>query len=744
MRPNIAWWLAAPPLAVVLFAAGGIAAQAAVVAAVVAGALGALWPARQSPLARLTALLLFAALGDLALLLVLDQFDYSYVWRASHTALPTLYKLANIWGGDEGTLLLLAALISLAAVRLGGAPGWAAPGALALTAALAAGAVIWSPFAALAPELATEQGQGMNAHLVRVWMLLHPPLVFVAFAFFLAPYAAALEALARGGGAWATIAARWTRYGWLTLTVGLVSGMWWAYEDFTFGQFWHWDPVQTSVFMVWALASAHLHTLRRYRDDGAYGRLHPLLGLATALAALVALVVTRDPTLASSHRYVGDTSFPWLLILAVALFVMTVAALMASYRRRLIRPRRTEAAALILIATAALCACAVVAAGSIAEAYWAVAQEIPRPDRFKPFFEFLARWSSSAEADRLAVLFDQWDVDGHRLNAMLAPVGIVIGLAGGHNFAPWHDRRLRWAMTAAISTLALLSAYVWHPTGYFFTGKGMTTASTTAMFPWLDAMAVAMAYLGLAALAWGVSAVIRHGRRRAVGRYYLPVGALHLGVVVALLSATAATVFDVYNWRNLSYPEDFAAPVKFPSGYEVTVALDYETLSRAGLRGDGDAPGFHAVAEVAWSLRRDGEEVQGERGQTVYRDARPAASGSLGPVRLMCEILDYRYARTVSGARQMIDPFLHRGLWRDVQIWLPAIKYEAGEGPLDALRAPSTVPVVLKIFPMMSWMWLGLALTLAAAATAMGFEIARAGTRRPSRPPPTTGTDRSA
>lgn len=744
MRAKIAFWLAAPPLSVLLLAAGGIAAQTAVAAAVVAGALGAIWPARRSPLARLTALLLLAALGDLALLLVLDQFDYSYVWRASHTALPTLYKLANIWGGDEGTLLLLAVLISLAAVRLGRAPGWAAPGALALAAALAAGAVLWSPFAALPPELATEQGQGMNAHLVRIWMLLHPPLVFVAFAFFLAPYAAALEALASGGGAWATIAARWTRYGWLTLTVGLVSGMWWAYEDFTFGQFWHWDPVQTSVFMVWALASAHLHTLRRYRDDGAYGRLHPLLGLATALAALVALVVTRDPTLASSHRYVGDTSFPWLVMLAVALFVMTVAALMASYRRRLIRSRRTEAAALILIATLSLCACAVVAAGSIAEAYWAVAQEIPRPDRFKPFFEFLARWSSSAEADRLAVLFDQWDVDGHRLNAMLAPVGIVIGLAGGHNFAPWHDRRMRWAMTAAISTLALLSAYVWHPTGYFFTGKGMTSASTTAMFPWLDAMAVAMAYLGLAALAWGLSAVIRHGRRRAVGRYYLPVGALHLGVVVALLSATAATVFDVYNWRNLSYPEDFARPVKFPSGYEVTVALDYETLSGVGLRGDGDVPGFHAVAEVAWSLRRDGEPVQDERGQTVYRDARPAASGSLGPVRLMCEILDYRYARTVSGARQMIDPFLYRGLWRDVQIWLPAIKYEAGEGPLDALRAPSTVPVVLKIFPMMSWMWLGLALTLIAAATAMGFEIARAGTRRPSRPPPTTGTDRSA
>jgi len=32
----------------------------------------------------------------------------------------------------------------------------------------------------------------------------------------------------------------------------------------------------------------------------------------------------------------------------------------------------------------------------------------------------------------------------------------------------------------------------------------------------------------------------------------------------------------------------------------------------------------------------------------------------------MCEILDYRYARTLSGASQMIDPYIHRGLWRDV------------------------------------------------------------------------------
>ena len=42
----------------------------------------------------------------------------------------------------------------------------------------------------------------------------------------------------------------------------------------------------------------------------------------------------------------------------------------------------------------------------------------------------------------------------------------------------------------------------------------------------------------------------------------------------------------------------------------------------------------------------------------------------------MCEILDYRYARYVSDSDQMIHPFIHRGAWRDVQVWLPAIEHE--------------------------------------------------------------------
>ena len=675
-----------------------------------------LWPARWRWLARVSAFVAVAALLALALLFALDQFQVRVVWATSHADLPLLYKLANLWGDDGATLLLLTALSALAATRLCRYPGWAGPGALLMVAAFAVGAMLWSPFAPSPPD-AGGVGQGMNVHLVRVWMLLHPPLVLLAFVIFLAPVGAAAEALARGSGAWREIAGRWARCGWLLLSLGLASGMWWAYEDFTFGQFWHWDPVQTAVFVVWALATAHLHTLRRYRLDGAYARLHPLLGLLTALAALVALVVTRHPALASSHRYVGETSWFWLTAMALALAVVIVVAL-ARAPTPSRAPRRTEAGVLITIATLALGVCALVGAGVLVEASLAQSLAWPRPDKFKPFFEFLARWTSEAEVAELQRQFEQWDVDRYLANALLALVGIVIGLVGGHNFLPW--RRWRWPLSLAVVLCALIVVLAWQPLDAFYTGKGMTSANTSAIFPLLDALVVAMLYLGLSSLVWGLDAALRHGRRRALWRYHLPVGAVHLGVVVALLSAIVASVFDLDTWRNLRFPDELAAPVSFPWGYEVTV-----TANREAFVDDGSRSSFQAVAEVRWSQIINGETVAGALGTARYRDRQPQPPQGLGPVRLMCEIIDYRYARTLSGASQMIDPYIHRGLWRDVQIWLPAVEYRREEGNLENLRAPTTLPLVVKIFPMMTWLWLGLLLALAGAIAAMRHEFKR-------------------
>jgi cytochrome c-type biogenesis protein CcmF len=111
----------------------------------------------------------------------------------------------------------------------------------------------------------------------------------------------------------------------------------------------------------------------------------------------------------------------------------------------------------------------------------------------------------------------------------------------------------------------------------------------------------------------------------------------------------------------------------------------------------------------------------------------------------MCELIDYRYARYLGGPRRMIHPFIHRGLWRDVQVWFPAVEYgatseAAGAGALSAARQASKVPVVLKVFPLLSWVWIGLLLALGGAAV-LTFQELRAGRRMQRDPRPVPGQE---
>ncbi|WP_341930718.1 hypothetical protein [Methyloversatilis discipulorum] len=115
MRDRLLW-------SAVLLAAFVCTALPAVGNALLAAAgAAALWsgvaPARRAALLRVAAGLLWGALIALAVLLVGDRFDLRYVWIYSGAELPLHLKLANLWGGDEGTTLLLAAFLSTLAAR---------------------------------------------------------------------------------------------------------------------------------------------------------------------------------------------------------------------------------------------------------------------------------------------------------------------------------------------------------------------------------------------------------------------------------------------------------------------------------------------------------------------------------------------------------------------------------------------------------------------------------------------------
>src|ERR1043165_6628160 len=54
-----------------------------------------------------------AAIGALAYLFLKDDFSVAYIAGHSNRDLPTYFKVASIWGGMEGSLLLWAWLLTI-------------------------------------------------------------------------------------------------------------------------------------------------------------------------------------------------------------------------------------------------------------------------------------------------------------------------------------------------------------------------------------------------------------------------------------------------------------------------------------------------------------------------------------------------------------------------------------------------------------------------------------------------------
>ncbi|WP_152223977.1 cytochrome c biogenesis protein CcsA [Pseudomonas sp. SCB32] len=665
--------------------------NAALWAVAVLIALGALRPNLRLPAWPLALGVLCGACLALALHLMADHFQLRYAWLYSSAALPAYLKFSNLWGGDEGTVLLLATFCMVAALSGRQLDGWAGRG-MALIAAWYTATAAWlGPFGATPGEwLAHQPSQGMNAHLQTFWMSFHAPLILCAYAWALAPAGAALGALGQGSSAYAWVMPRYSRRAWLVLTAGIGAGMAWAMEDFTFGQLWHWDPVQTSAFVIWALLGAVLHGARRWRADGANRRLLPLLSLLAAAMACVAMAVTRSTVLASSHRYIGTTS--WLSHLALALILLILAAfyLVAGRRAQAGAGRRRGASDWTLdVAIYLFAGTGLLALGALLQAHLYEWLRLERPSELKPFFETLTAWATTQEMDSLRRAFDQWDVNGYGLANGLLPLLGLLGLIGGYSFL----RRSVRPRLALLATLAMVGVMLWvgWRGGWLsggYNGEGMLSQSVVAVLPWLDAALLGGGFLMGCCLFWGALSLWR-SRRLGNLRYSGGVALVHGGAVIALVGGLAATALNTYQQISIPPGTSFEQWHAVIGGMQMRVSPD---SSRP------DFSGYHAVAKVEL---RDGEHTLA--GHALFQDSRGNPPAYQGPVRQLCEILDYHYARFASDRGYVLHPFIVRGWSGDLQVWVPA-SARLLKQPGDDIESV----VVVRRYPFLSFVWVGL------------------------------------
>ncbi len=301
------------------------------------------WLALTRPMAHATAALVALAFICLTLCFVQDDFSVLYVADHSNTALPLAYKVAGVWGGHEGSLLLWLLMlqvwtvaVSLASGRL---PEPLVVRLLSVLAWVALGFLLFmlltsNPFERLWP--APPDGRDLNPLLQDPGMVIHPPMLYMGYVGFSVAFAFAIAALLSGelDAQWARWTRPWTTAAWVFLTLGIALGSGWAYYELGWGGWWFWDPVENASFMPWLVGTALMHSLAVTEKRGAFKSWTVLMAILAFSLSLLGTFLVRSGVLSSVHAFASD---PKRGLFILALLGLTVGGALGLYAWRAAR-----------------------------------------------------------------------------------------------------------------------------------------------------------------------------------------------------------------------------------------------------------------------------------------------------------------------------------------------------------------------------------------------------------------------
>jgi cytochrome c-type biogenesis protein CcmF len=252
--------------------------------------------------------------------LATNDFSLAYVAQHSARAMSLNSRLAALWGGQAGSLLLWGWMIGLygaAAVFLNRRGNrnlmpWVVLCILVnLVFFLSLCSFVSLPFDRLGPLEVRSDGNGLNPLLQHPLMSIHPVVLYAGFTGFIVPYAFAFANLVTGelGTQWFQTTRRWTLFAWTCLGAGLILGGRWAYEILGWGGYWGWDPVENAALMPWLAATAYLHSvmIQEKRDMLKTWNL-VLIGI-TYLLCVFGTFLTRSGIVQSVHAFTNNGLF---------------------------------------------------------------------------------------------------------------------------------------------------------------------------------------------------------------------------------------------------------------------------------------------------------------------------------------------------------------------------------------------------------------------------------------------------
>ena len=298
------------------------------------------WMAVAQPCAR--ALFVLVALSFLMLMTSFIGHDFSvlYVATNSNSALPLPFRIAAVWGGHEGSMLLWLLMLTLWTVAVSQfsahLPKPEASRVLAVMGLLCVGFLLFTlvtsnPFERLIP--AALDGRDLNPLLQDPGMIFHPPMLYMGYVGFSVAFAFAVAALISGrlDATWARWTRPWTTVAWIFLTLGIALGSWWAYYELGWGGWWFWDPVENASFMPWLVGTALIHSLAVTEKRGAFKSWTVLLAILAFSLSLLGTFLVRSGVLSSVHAFATD---PKRGLFILAFLVIVIGSTLALYAWR--------------------------------------------------------------------------------------------------------------------------------------------------------------------------------------------------------------------------------------------------------------------------------------------------------------------------------------------------------------------------------------------------------------------------
>ena len=164
-----------------------------------------------------------------------------------------------------------------------------------------------NPFLRNLPAVPSE-GRDLNPILQDIGMILHPPVIFAAYAGLAVIFAVIVAVLWQKRMSPQAVSSL-KHIGivtWIFLTAGNALGSWWAYCELGWGGWWFWDPVENASLLPWLSATALLHSLSLTRQREIFRHWSLLLAIVTLMLSLLGTLIVRSGILVSVHAFALD------------------------------------------------------------------------------------------------------------------------------------------------------------------------------------------------------------------------------------------------------------------------------------------------------------------------------------------------------------------------------------------------------------------------------------------------------